>query len=76
MNVCASAQVSVIGLTESKVASGAGSTVMVCVCVIVLAQSSVNVQVCVSVPPHSSNDPVMTPVSVPSIRHSTVAPLL
>ena len=65
-----------IGETASNVASGAGSTVMVCVCVMVLAQSSVKVHVCVSVPPHSSKVPVMTPVSVPSIRHSTVAPLL
>ena len=40
---------------------------MACVCVIVFPQLSLNVQVCVRLPPHSSKVPVITPVSVPLI---------
>src|SRR5690606_33077356 len=71
---CASSQVSVMSVGGfTKAACGAGSIVMFCVCVIVLPQSSVNVQVIVCVPPHSSNVPASVPGTEPDISQLPVS---
>src|SRR5690606_39737643 len=75
-NTCAYARVIVSGVPASNTASGAGSIVKVYDCVLVLQVTSVQVCACAIVPPHSSNVPVITPSTEPSIRHSTVAPAL
>ena len=71
---CAASHVTVTsagGFTNA--ACGAGSIVIVCTCVMFLPQSSVNVQVIVWLPPHSSNVPANVPGTDPEISQDPVS---
>ena len=74
---CAASHVNVMSVGGfTNAACGAGSIVMFWVCVITLPQSSVNVQVIVWLPPHSSKVPANVPGTVPEISQDPVSLLV
>src|SRR5690606_39401022 len=71
---CAASHVNVMSVGGfTNAACGAGSIVIVCTCVMFLPQSSVNVQVVVWLPPHSSKLPANVPGTVPAISQAPVS---
>ncbi len=59
-----------------KLASGAGSIVMVCTCIVFTMHISVKSQLYVIVLPQMSNVPISVGLTIPSIRHAPVPPLV
>ncbi len=65
-----------MGGAAANAAIGAGLTVITLDCVIVLLHASVNVQLSVTLPPHTPGGALNVDVTVPLIRHAPLPPFV